>query len=1174
MALELFSIVGKLAITGMKQTQAGMAKVKTKVDSVSKGMKTLQAAQKKVSSGFTGMNTSIQGMNTKIQKSSAGLTAAGGILTGLGASITLLGGAALRTGAEFDSGMRKVAAVSGAAGSEIKSLRDIAKELGSTTQFSATQAADAMGFLAQAGFSANEVMGAIPSTLQLASAAQLDLASAADITSNILAGFGLEVEELGRANDVLVKTFTSANTDLVQLGQAMKFVGPVAKAAGVSFEETAAAVGLLGNAGIQASMAGTTLRGAITRMLSPSNEAKKVMARLGLEVQNTDGSFVGFKGIVGQLENSVTRLKDPTQFAADAMTLFGQRAGPGLLSLIDQGSEALGDLTAELMAAGGTAERISKVQMEGLRGAFLEFKSALEGVQIAIVESGIGDLFTVLVRKGAEVLRFFTNVNPEILKWGAIIVGAFGAAALVIGPFLLLLPTLSAGLAAVSGAIAGAGGIVAVLGTLATTVALPVAAVVALIAILVTWRTEISEVVAGISAWVTETGVVDVAIGGLKIAANAIASFFKDQFGPAIDTVKKAFGFLGDQVAKVVNFFREKGKKAMQEQADAAELLALREEGLAQTTANLHENEKELFESRKKAKTQTEAISKITDKLRKSLRLLEKAEKTGDRQARKILKTKIKLQEAERKRLLQGPKLVRVIKKEDKAVSALTGKVEDLSEEVVQFNLKEGDQLETTLKDLQTEIKNFGRDIQQEAIDKINKLAGEFAVLAAGAAPAFEAVRTEFRAVQAVLDDELLPLLTQTIPTITQDVVEAFKDMGIDTVAGLQAFATDAETKFNLIRDSGLAGPPQIEKAWIEMLKARKAALIANGTDLTTEEQTTLNTLLAKQKNFKDDSIGVGGPFQEWAAGVSSIVKDLSADLVKGLFTGDLSFGGSFGEKLKVIAGSFKTIFADKATDVINTFINTGLNMLLGKLDDIIGKLIGSGGIAGALDSAFGFLFGGSGGGGAAGAAVGAGVGIGADVAGQAVGIGAKAAGGGASSASGLAGLAATGPIGIAVAGAGVVSSVIGNFQMAGMNKKLKLIEKNTARTNQALVDRADGGIIGILFRVLESIDFGNNTKANEETMRHIVAHLGPIKDWVTAISTELSFGFNTKANEATRNILNDNLPRIKDSIENIRPNLSVNVSELVVREEADIDKIAKQLFMMLEQGGGVTSNI
>ena len=123
---------------------------------------------------------------------------------------------------DFDASMRRVAAVSGATGEEFKTLTETAKELGATTQFSASQAASGMEFLAKAGFDTNEVLQAIPGTLQLAAAASLDLGTAADIVTNVLTGFGLEVRELTRVNDVLVKTFTSSNTNLIELGESMK----------------------------------------------------------------------------------------------------------------------------------------------------------------------------------------------------------------------------------------------------------------------------------------------------------------------------------------------------------------------------------------------------------------------------------------------------------------------------------------------------------------------------------------------------------------------------------------------------------------------------------------------------------------------------------------------------------------------------------------------------------------------------------------------------------------------------------------------------------------------------------------------------------------------------------------------------------------------------------------
>src|SRR5690606_30654581 len=188
-----------------------------------------------------------------------GVTAANAI-TVLTRKLMQLAGVTLRTGADFEAAMARVGAVSRATAEQQEALTAAAREAGATTTFSATQAAEALSFLAMAGFRAEESIGALPSVLQLAASAQIHLGTPADITSNILTGYGMTVEELGRANDVLVASFTSANVDLSMLGESFKYVGPVARGAGVQFEEVAAAIGLLGNAGIQGSMAGTALR--------------------------------------------------------------------------------------------------------------------------------------------------------------------------------------------------------------------------------------------------------------------------------------------------------------------------------------------------------------------------------------------------------------------------------------------------------------------------------------------------------------------------------------------------------------------------------------------------------------------------------------------------------------------------------------------------------------------------------------------------------------------------------------------------------------------------------------------------------------------------------------------------------------------------------------------------
>lgn len=360
-----------------------------------------------------------------------------------------------RVAGDFEKSMNQVAAVSGATGDELTALRDLAKELGATTQFSASDAADAMGFLAMAGFEVNEILSALPGTLQLAASAQMDMASAADIVSNVLSGYNMEVSELGRVNDVLVKAFTASNTNLQQLGEAMKYAGPIAAAAGVNFEEATAALGLMGSAGIQASMAGTALRGAISSILRSTPAMREAMAEAGLSFTDAQGKILPLVEIIEQLEPHADN-------AGLLMELFGQRAGPAMAALVSQGSGALRDLTAELEDSAGTAERVGAVQMEGFQGAMNELQSAFEGLQIAIADSGLLEFLTEMATKLANGIQYLSETNPQILKFGTIAAGLAAA----LGPVILALGFLAAGIAAiglpVAAAIAGIGALTAI----------------------------------------------------------------------------------------------------------------------------------------------------------------------------------------------------------------------------------------------------------------------------------------------------------------------------------------------------------------------------------------------------------------------------------------------------------------------------------------------------------------------------------------------------------------------------------------------------------------------------------------------------------------------------------------------------------------------------------------
>jgi len=212
------------------------------------------------------------------------LRTAGLAMAATGAALVAPVAIGVKTFASYEQQMAKVLAVSNATEGEFAALDAIARQMGRTTVFTANQSAEALAFMSMAGLEARESIAALPDVLNLAAAGQLELGQSADIVTNVMAGYGIAAEDVTRAVDVLTKGFTSANTDLVQLGEAFKFGGPVAKAAGLGFEEVAAALSLMGNAGFQSTLAGKALRGAVTRLLNPPEEAQALPDKYGVTV--------------------------------------------------------------------------------------------------------------------------------------------------------------------------------------------------------------------------------------------------------------------------------------------------------------------------------------------------------------------------------------------------------------------------------------------------------------------------------------------------------------------------------------------------------------------------------------------------------------------------------------------------------------------------------------------------------------------------------------------------------------------------------------------------------------------------------------------------------------------------------------------------------------------------
>lgn len=335
---------------------------------------------------------------------------------GAAAGFAALGFAAKKaTGifADFESGMTRVGAVTNSIGTEsMGAMTTAALEMSKTTEFSARQVADAMGFLGQAGRSANEVISQTPAVLQLASAAMIDVGRAADIVTNVMSGYGLTAAQLTNANNVLVATMTNSNTSLEQLGAAFKFVGPVAKAAGVAFDETSAAIGILGDAGIQGEMAGTAIRGGLVKLINPSKDAAKTIKRLGLDSFITANGVTSLTDVVRQLEKSGAT-------TADMMKIFAQRAGPAMQVLVDRGADAIDRLRKKIELSGNIAERIAGQQLKTLSGQIKIMKSQFEAAAIDIGQTWVPLLKDTLIPLMSKTATFAGWLGRKMLSLGA-----------------------------------------------------------------------------------------------------------------------------------------------------------------------------------------------------------------------------------------------------------------------------------------------------------------------------------------------------------------------------------------------------------------------------------------------------------------------------------------------------------------------------------------------------------------------------------------------------------------------------------------------------------------------------------------------------------------------------------------------------------------------------------
>lgn len=370
----------------------------------------------------------------KLNGLSSAFKTTGGLLS---KNVTLpivgVGAAAVKTATDFEAGMSEVKAISGATGSEFDALRDKAIEMGAKTKFSASDSADAFKYMAMAGWDASQMMDGIAGIMDLAAASGEDLATTSDIVTDALTAFGLQASDSAHFAGVLAQASSKSNTNVGLMGETFKYVAPVAGALGYSIEDTAVAIGLMANSGIKGSQAGTALRSTITRLAKPVGEAKDAVEELKISITNTDGTMKPLSQTMVELREKFAGLTEE-QKAQYAAMLAGQEGMSGLLAIVNASDEDFQKLTDEINNANGAAEDMASVMMDNTAGAVEQLKGVLESAGILI-----GEKLTPYIRKLAEwitgLVEKFNSLSEEeqdqIVKFGLILAA--------IGPVLLIL---------------------------------------------------------------------------------------------------------------------------------------------------------------------------------------------------------------------------------------------------------------------------------------------------------------------------------------------------------------------------------------------------------------------------------------------------------------------------------------------------------------------------------------------------------------------------------------------------------------------------------------------------------------------------------------------------------------------------------------------------------------
>ena len=967
-------------------------------------------------------------IDREANKAFSGFDKLGGRITSLGTQLTTMalplvgtGAAAVALAGNFETSFNKVMAFSGTTGAALDRLKGQALELGAKTAFSAQQAADGMGILASAGFNAEQIMATMPGVLNLAAAGQIAVAEAAVIAKDTLGQFGLAANQAGLVADVLAQASLDTSSNMGELGSALTYVGPVAHGAGQSLYETTAAIVALDAAGIRGTAAGTGLRGVIGSLLAPSKEAAGHIADLGVKISDSEGKIRPLSAIMDDFKGALGRVGSEAERQNVVFQVFGREAGNAAQILINTGGPALDAFEQKLIDNGNAATRVAGQLNTGFNYQMDQLKGSVETAGIAlgnVLLPSIGrvlDGFTGLVNNAVlPAVSGFGKLPQPVQDTGlalAAVTAAAGPVIFVTGQMVSSFASLGSGLTAARGYIEAAGGSMKLLhGTMTTMVPVALAAGTAFAAF-----NELKRLSADLSETAGHLG--------------DLAEHFRKALPPASD-------FQG---------VLDRGKPIIDAHRFAVEKLGGALDTLG--TALGKANQVDWWETLKRGAigplgTIVDLVEGLNRKL-VDLKGLLGVFPEMDAAVAKVAQSQqdfvgatTRLSDAALTAYASSKGLTGGINDADRALKGLipttktaAGGVSDVGEEhkkatpkVLTFweaviegveKIKRG-QHTKVINDTAEAMVNLQRILQtgantpQAFAAELQKLAGNLGDLST-----------------AIKDLPQMPGFTGTIKEL-DDVGEAYKRLGITSTGELRGLRDQALADFNTIKNSGISTTGEMEKGWVRWAEAAVAAAKQAGEDIPIEIEGMLS---ASKTKMDTGTAKLKTPWQTLSGEVSTVMTNLTQDLSKMLWDGNLSFAEKFKGSLKSLGEAVTSSFIQPATAAITGFIT-------GTLADLIGGK-GFGGVLGRigeLGSGIAGIFSGLGGGLSAGAGGAAAAGS------QAVNAIVGPAGGAASAGAGVA-KAASGALGMVNIASSVLSSVTDVLSFLGQRH----IEKDVA---------------------------------------------------------------------------------------------------------------------------------